>query len=85
MFGLSDVLRAELQAIDAPIGVSVVMPGLIRTGMNPIGTVPASAVAANVVDAVRRGRDYVFTDDHHTADVEARLRTILAARADVLD
>ena len=85
VLGLSDVLRAELRAIDAPVGVSVVMPGLIRTGMNPIGTVPASAVAANVIDAMRRGRDYVFTDDHHTADVEARLRAILASRADVLD
>ena len=41
--------------------------------------------AANVIDAMRRGRDYVFTDDHHTADVEARLRAILASRADVLD
>jgi hypothetical protein len=61
-----------------------VMPGMIRTGMNPIGSVEPSAVAANVVDAVRRNRDYVFTDDHATADVEERLRAILAARADVL-
>ena len=85
VLGLSDVLRAELQALDAPVGVSVVMPGMIQTGMNPIGTVPASAVAANVVDAMRRGRDYVFTDDHHTDAVETRLRAILASRADVLD
>jgi NAD(P)-dependent dehydrogenase (short-subunit alcohol dehydrogenase family) len=85
VLGLSDVLRAELQAIDAPVGVSVVMPGMIRTGMNPIGTVSASTVAANVIDAMRRGRDYVFTDDHSTADVEARLRAILASRADVVD
>jgi NAD(P)-dependent dehydrogenase (short-subunit alcohol dehydrogenase family) len=83
VLGLSDVLRAELEAIGAPVGVSVVMPGLIKTGMNPIGTVAASAVAANVVDAVRRRRDYVFTDDHHTTQVESRLHAILAARADV--
>jgi hypothetical protein len=57
---------------------------MIRTGMNPIGTVEPSAVAANVVDAIRRNRAYVFTDDHSTGDVEARLRAILAARADVL-
>jgi NAD(P)-dependent dehydrogenase (short-subunit alcohol dehydrogenase family) len=82
VLGLSDVLRAELEAIGAPVGVSVVMPGMIQTGMNPIGTVPASAVAANVVDAIRRGRDYVFTDDHHTPEVEARLRAIIASRAD---
>jgi NAD(P)-dependent dehydrogenase (short-subunit alcohol dehydrogenase family) len=85
VLGLSDVLRAELEAIDAPVGVSVVMPGLIKTGMNPAGTVSASVVAANVVDAIRSRRAYVFTDHHHTGQVEARLQAILAARGDVLD
>jgi NAD(P)-dependent dehydrogenase (short-subunit alcohol dehydrogenase family) len=84
VLGLSDVLRAELEMLDAPVGVSVVMPGLVNTAMNPIGTVPASVVAANVVDAMRRRRSYVFTDDHHAPLVEARLRAILAARADVI-
>jgi NAD(P)-dependent dehydrogenase (short-subunit alcohol dehydrogenase family) len=84
VLGLSDVLRAELEAIEAPVGVSVVMPGLIKTGMNPYGSVSASVVAANVVDAIYRRRAYVFTDDHHTGEVEARLQAILAARGDVL-
>jgi NAD(P)-dependent dehydrogenase (short-subunit alcohol dehydrogenase family) len=84
VLGLSDVLRAELDAIGAPVGVSVVMPGLIKTAMVPIGTVLASTVAANVVDAIRCRRSYVFTDDHSTAEVEARLQSILAARADVV-
>ena len=84
VLGLSDVLRAELIELGAPVGVSVVMPGMIKTGMNPIGTVDASVVAANMVDAILRGRDYVFTDDHHTAEVEARLEAIRAARADVI-
>jgi NAD(P)-dependent dehydrogenase (short-subunit alcohol dehydrogenase family) len=83
VLGLSDVLRADLQAIGAPVGVSVVMPGMVRTGMNPIGQVEPQAVAANVVDAIRRGRAYVFTDDHHAAGVDARLRAILAARSQV--
>lgn len=83
VLGLSDVLRAELEEIGAPVGVSVVMPGRIRTGMNPIGTVEPSTVAANVLDAIRRGRDYVFTDDHSVAEVEARLDAIRAARGDV--
>lgn len=83
VLGLSDVLRAEFEAMGAPVGVSVVMPGMIKTGMNPIGTIPASAVANNVVDAIRRGRHYVFTDDQHTA-VEPRLQAILDARADVV-
>jgi len=84
VLGLSDVLRAELQELGAPVGVSVVMPGMIQTGMNPIGTVAASTVAANIVDAIRRGRPYVFTDDHSTEPVAARLQAIIAARNDVL-
>src|ERR1700722_11435546 len=84
VLGLSDVLRAELIAKDAPVGVSVVMPGMIRTGMNPVGLVEPTSVARNVLDAIRRGRPYVFTDDHSTREVEARLQAILAARDDVL-
>jgi NAD(P)-dependent dehydrogenase (short-subunit alcohol dehydrogenase family) len=84
VLGLSDGLRAELAAIGAPVGVSVVMPGMIKTALNPFGTVGPEQVAANVVDAVRRGRDYVFTDDHHVPEVEARLGAIMAARADVV-
>ena len=70
--------------IDAPIGVCVVMPGMIKTGMNPFGTVGPEQVAANVLDAMRRGRAYVFTDDHHIPEVESRLGAIIAARADVV-
>jgi NAD(P)-dependent dehydrogenase (short-subunit alcohol dehydrogenase family) len=84
VLGLSDVLRADLKGIGAPVGVSVVFPGMIRTAMNPIGTVDPSAVAANVLDAVHRNRVYVFTDDHATDAVDARLQAILDARADVL-
>jgi NAD(P)-dependent dehydrogenase (short-subunit alcohol dehydrogenase family) len=84
VLGLSDVLRAELEALEAPVGVSVVMPGMVKTAMNPIGVVPSAVVAANVVDAIRHGRRYVFTDDHSTHDVEDRLHSILAARDDVI-
>jgi hypothetical protein len=41
-------------------------------------------VASNVIDAIRRDRNYVFTDDHYTAEVEARLGAITAARGDVI-
>lgn len=84
VLGLSDVLRAELAASGKPVGVSVVFPGRIRSGMNPIGTVEPSTVALNVVDAIRRDRQYVFTDDHSASDVRDRLQAIVAARADVL-
>ena len=65
VLGLTDVLRAELEAAGVPVGASVVMPGMIRTALNPIGTVEAATVARNVLDAMRRNRPYVFTDDHH--------------------
>jgi NAD(P)-dependent dehydrogenase (short-subunit alcohol dehydrogenase family) len=84
VLGLSDGLRAELEAIEAPVGVSAVMPGMIKTGLNPFGTVGPEQVAANVVDAIRLGRAYVFTDDHDIPKVEARLAAIKAARADVV-
>jgi hypothetical protein len=38
-----------------------------------------------VVDAIRRRRSYVFTDDHFLTEVEDRLRAILSARSDVCD
>ncbi|HEX4126728.1 MAG TPA: SDR family NAD(P)-dependent oxidoreductase [Acidimicrobiales bacterium] len=84
VLGLSDVLRAEFASLEAPVGVSVVMPGMIKTGMNPVGTVSSATVAANVLDAIRHGRHYVFTDDHSTDEVEKRLSAILAARRDVI-
>jgi NAD(P)-dependent dehydrogenase (short-subunit alcohol dehydrogenase family) len=84
VLGLSDVLRADLDAAGAPVGVSVVMPGMIRTGMNPIGTVEPSAVAANVLDAILHDRRYVYTDDHATDAVNTRLNAIIAARDDVI-
>jgi NAD(P)-dependent dehydrogenase (short-subunit alcohol dehydrogenase family) len=84
VLGLTDVLRAELEALGAPVGASVVMPGMVKTAMNPIGTVEPAAVAANVLDAIRRDRAYVFTDDHSTIEVERRLRAVLAARDDVI-
>ena len=85
VLGLSDVLRLDLERVGAPIGVSVVLPGSIRTGMNPVGAVAADTVARNVLDAIRRNRPYVYTDDHSRADVEERLHRILAARDDVVD
>ena len=66
------------------IGVSVVMPGMIRTAMNPVGTTEPSVVAANVVDAMRHRRPYVFTDDDHRSEVEHRLHAIISARDDVI-
>jgi NAD(P)-dependent dehydrogenase (short-subunit alcohol dehydrogenase family) len=84
VLGLTDVLHAEFKALGVSIGASVVMPGKVKTAMNPIGTIEPATVAANVVDAIRRDRRYVFTDDQSVGEVEDRLRAILAARTDVV-
>jgi NAD(P)-dependent dehydrogenase (short-subunit alcohol dehydrogenase family) len=84
VLGLTDVLRTELEGLGAPVGASVVMPGMVKTAMNPIGTVQPATVAANVIDAIRRDRAYVFTDDQGSDDVERRFRAVLSARADVI-
>jgi NAD(P)-dependent dehydrogenase (short-subunit alcohol dehydrogenase family) len=84
VLGLTDVLRAEFDALGAPIGASVVMPGMVRTAMNPIGTLEPSVVAANVLDAIRRNRAYVFTDQQSRTEVEQRLYAIAGARAEVV-
>jgi NAD(P)-dependent dehydrogenase (short-subunit alcohol dehydrogenase family) len=84
VLGLTDVLRAEFEELGAPVGASAVMPGMVKTAMNPIGTLQPSVVAANVLDAIRHDRAYVFTDDQGDDDVERRLRAVLDARADVI-
>ncbi|WP_035753447.1 SDR family NAD(P)-dependent oxidoreductase [Parafrankia discariae] len=84
VLGLSDVLRDDLAAVGSSVGVSVVFPGRIRTGMNPIGSVDPATVARNVMDAIERRRPYVFTDDHSADAVQTRLQTIIAARDDVI-
>jgi NAD(P)-dependent dehydrogenase (short-subunit alcohol dehydrogenase family) len=85
VLGLTDVLRAEFNALGAPVGASVVMPGMVRTAMNPIGTLEPSVVAANVLDAIRRNRAYVFTDHESATEVEQRLDAIVAARSEVVE
>jgi NAD(P)-dependent dehydrogenase (short-subunit alcohol dehydrogenase family) len=83
VLGLSEVLKAELDAGGLPIGVSVVFPGMFRTSMTPFGGDPR-IVAINLLDAIRRSRFYVFTDDYRRDDVDARLAAMHNARGEVL-
>lgn len=84
VLGVSDVLALDLAEVGAPVGVSVVMPGRVRSRLNPIGELDPSVVAANVVDAMRRNRRYVYTDQESRDEIAARLGAIVAARADVV-
>jgi NAD(P)-dependent dehydrogenase (short-subunit alcohol dehydrogenase family) len=84
VLGLSDVLRAEFVELAAPVGVSVVMPGRVKTAMNPIGKFTAAMVAVNVVDAIKNDRPYVFTDNDSVTQVHDRMLAIVNARAEVV-
>ena len=85
VLGLSDVLRRDLIRVGAPVGVTVLMPGGVRTGMNPIAEVTAGAVARQVVDAIAHGRPYVFTDLEGHDEVDERIAQLQAARAHIPD
>jgi NAD(P)-dependent dehydrogenase (short-subunit alcohol dehydrogenase family) len=83
VLGLSEVLKADLDAAGLPIGVSVVFPGMFKTSMTPFGGDPR-IVAIKLLDAIRRSRFYVFTDDYRRDEVDARLAAMLAARDEAL-
>jgi NAD(P)-dependent dehydrogenase (short-subunit alcohol dehydrogenase family) len=92
VLALSEILQAELAAAGAPIGVTVVMPGRVRTrlgrepgspdpqppGMAPLqsGEIDPAEVGTQVVDAVRRDRLYLFTHPERVADAVARFARI---------
>lgn len=84
VLGISDVLALDLEEAGVPVGVSVVMPGQVRSRLNPIGPLAPEVVAANVVDAMRRGRRYVFTDQERVEAMTDRMEAIIAARREVV-
>ncbi len=45
---------------------------------------PALMVAANVLDAIKNGRPYVFTDGDSTKQVSERMTAIIDARDQVI-
>jgi NAD(P)-dependent dehydrogenase (short-subunit alcohol dehydrogenase family) len=95
VLALSETLEAELTAAGAPIGVTVVMPGRVRSRLGlapgaPDPRVPADAapepglleaddVGAQVVAAVRAGQLHLFTHPERKPDVERRFARIVDA------
>ena len=91
VLALSEVLNAELVEAGAPIGVTIVMPGRVRTRLGrPPGSpdsdgpepplqpeeVEPSEVAAQVVDAIRHGTLHLFTHPDRVAEAAARFARI---------
>jgi hypothetical protein len=77
--------RGRGRHLDDPLALDQQAPGLDQFAEATRLRDEGADVHAVTVDVRDTGaRAYVFTDDHSTGDVEARLRAILAARADVL-
>jgi NAD(P)-dependent dehydrogenase (short-subunit alcohol dehydrogenase family) len=85
---LSEVLAADVAAVGAPIGVSVLCPGYVPSRLGsedrdaPVpdpapGEPSADDVAAAVLDAVVTGRFYVLTHDGSTDLVRKRMESII--------
>ena len=88
VLGLSEALHMELQQVGAPIGVTIVLPGLVRTRIGqpsdapdpegPLapGEMDPREVGDLVVDAVREDRLHLFTHPEHLDGVRARFARI---------
>ena len=91
VLALSEVLHAELLETGAPVGVSIVMPGRVRTRLGgpkdsaadselPVSVEPGvlepADVARHVLDAMREGRLYVFTHAERVDDARSRFARI---------
>ena len=96
VLALSETLLGDLRAEGSAVGVSVVMPGRVATGIGlpsgaPVpdfdeaaqpGMLSAEAVAEQIMAAVEEDRLYVFTHPDRMEQVEARFDTIVGRRDD---
>jgi NAD(P)-dependent dehydrogenase (short-subunit alcohol dehydrogenase family) len=92
VFAIAETMAQELADIDAPIGVSVVLPGAVATRLGGAGSELAIAsrtlsagvrtttdVAAQILDAIHTRRFYVFTHPETLSDYEHKLLGLLDA------
>ncbi len=91
VLALSETLAADLRAAGSAVGVTVVMPGRVATGIGlPSGEAPpdvdgdpdagilsAEAVASKIMAAVEADQLYLFTHPERMEDIEARFAAIL--------
>jgi NAD(P)-dependent dehydrogenase (short-subunit alcohol dehydrogenase family) len=81
ILGLCETLGHELAQTGAPIGVTLMMPGKVATGMSREDVpdaIPASAVAEQALDAIRRDQAFLFTNPDRVSEVAERFSRILA-------
>jgi NAD(P)-dependent dehydrogenase (short-subunit alcohol dehydrogenase family) len=91
VLALSETLAADLRAAGSAVGVTVVMPGRVATGIGrpsgePVpdqsaadepGLLDADTVAEQIMAAVEAERLYLFTHPDRLGGVEARFAAIL--------
>jgi NAD(P)-dependent dehydrogenase (short-subunit alcohol dehydrogenase family) len=82
LLGLCEALHHELAAAALPIGVTLLMPGQVITGMNngdpPPTAISADEVARVALDAVGERRLFAFTQADRVPEVERRFTAIVA-------
>jgi NAD(P)-dependent dehydrogenase (short-subunit alcohol dehydrogenase family) len=95
VLALSETLLGDLRAVGSTVGVSVVMPGRVATGIGlpsgapapeidedaEPGILSAEVVAAQIMEAVEEERLYVFTHTDRMEQVEARFEAIVRGRS----
>jgi NAD(P)-dependent dehydrogenase (short-subunit alcohol dehydrogenase family) len=91
LLALSETLLGGLRAVDSTVGVTVVMPGRVATGIGlpsgePVpnydldvepGMLSAEAVAEQIMESVEKDRLYLFTHPDRMEQIEARFDAIL--------
>jgi NAD(P)-dependent dehydrogenase (short-subunit alcohol dehydrogenase family) len=83
LLALAETMHHELTEIDAPVGVTLLMPGLVVSGMtgefakDVPGSISSEEAAAVGLQAVADGRLFAFTQPDRLEGVEARFKAIL--------
>jgi NAD(P)-dependent dehydrogenase (short-subunit alcohol dehydrogenase family) len=91
LLALSETLKGDLRATDSKVGVTVVMPGRVATGIglpsgeavpdydldSEDGMLSASAVAEQILEAVEKDQMYLFTHPDRMEQIEARFAAIM--------
>lgn len=81
LLGLCESLHYEFAASAAPIGITLLMPGKVSTGMSRSDdpeAIPSSAAARIAFEAVARDQLFAFTHPDRIAEVERRFAAIVA-------
>jgi NAD(P)-dependent dehydrogenase (short-subunit alcohol dehydrogenase family) len=81
LLGLCESLHHEFAASAAPIGITLLMPGKVSTGMSRSDdpeAIPPSTAARIAFEAVARNQLFAFTQPDRIPEVERRFAAIVA-------